>query len=521
MILSGYQTGDEIERGDNSVLYAAVSQKKKGGEAVVRFRWVEHGPERDTILAAIKRQEFATMAGVPSLAPILAYGQTPAGVYYVTQRYTRSVDALVDGKIAVRPPGLLHVTQSILSGLQTLHARREGAHGNLKLTNILLQGTGRLRDCAVAMTDLSSKKDLPYACDLYSLGMIVLQLVRRRHIVAPDWPVPHSEDWDALDGEGERWREFCSFLLDPARSKDADPVSVAQKELRRMRSKTALGTFGVRLAWTTAVILVLAAGGYAGRNFLWKNSGGGLHGAVVDANADFRWCGRLARELNASPKRVIEDDYASRQIIAPLRGLKLSDADADALASGQPGAKLAGATAVCQNLNAAFAAWQARNSVAKAYEMFNGLRWNVPAASISKLRGDAFSEELPVIEQIEAIALTAKVLPDIEIRWGRIQGIVDRLEKTDDPVLSKIRQYATTAAGEAPDIGALPAQLRQTLDRLTGVEQLWTQADKARLKREGKFTKPIEGTVDSRVLADWEADAKRFQSGSAPGAAKP
>ena len=512
MILSGYQTGDEIERGDNSVLYTAVSQTRKTDEAVIRFRWVDHGPERETILAAIKRQEFATMAGVPSLAPILAYGQTPAGVYYVTKRFTRSLDALVESKIAVRPPGLAHLTRSILAGLQALHSRREGAHGNLKLTNILLLGTGRLRDCSVAMTDLAPTKNVPYAADIYALGLIVLQLVRRRHIPAPDWPVPRSEEWDAFDGEGEPWRAFCSFLLDPARAKDPDPVAAAQQELRSLRSKSALGSFGMAALWITVTAAVFGGGAYAARNW-WNRPTVRTEQTQAEA-ADFRWIGRFARELSASPQRVFTDEYATARLAAPVRGLRLSDADAGTLANG--GSVLAFAS-VFRELNAAFAAWPARTAVTQAYDLFTQLRWNIPAAAISRLRGDTFSEDLPVGDQIDLIGRTAKLLPEIQTRWSGIQAVLDRLEKTGDPVLSKVRPYATVAAGEVPGIDALPAGLSRVLNRLTEDERLWTGADKARLARDGKFTRPVD-RVDAAILSQWEADARQSQSAPQPGA---
>ena len=509
MNLSGYQTGDEIERGDNSVLYAAVAQNK-GREAVIRLRWAEHGSERDAVLAGIKRQEAACSAGVPCLAPILAYGQTPTGVYYVTTRHTRSVHALVHAKIAVRPQGLTHLTRCVLSALKGLNARRIGAHGNLKTTNILVQGTGRLRDCTVAITDFSGKKELPFANDIYALGMLILQLVRRRHIASPDWPVPASEDWETLEGEGDRWREFCSFLLDPARAKESDPVASAAREFRRMRGRTVMGTLGSGLFWGTAALVVLGGGGWATRNYLLYHSPSPPGTEVVasaQANADLRWCGMLAREIAAAPERELGDAWFKREIATPLRALRLSGAAADALAAGHSEGAVA---ATCQKLNGALVDWPAKASINPAYDMFAELRWNNAAVAISKVRRATFSEDIPISDQIDLIARTAHDFPVIESTWQRILSTVDRLEETRDPVLSKIRGYATSTASMTA-LEDLPKGLREIAERLSDLEQLWKRVDKAKLGQDGKFSQPITGTVDAKMLKAWEENAQRFQ----------
>ena len=511
MILSGYQTGDEIERNDNSVLYAVAPGNHQNGDAVIKFRWIENGPERETILAAVKRQQFAYSAGVPSVAPILAYGQTPAGVYYVTKRYARSLGGLMHAKIAVRSPGLFHLTQSILSGLKVLHSRKEGAHGNLKLANILIQGTGRLRDCSVAMTDLSAQKNIPIANDIYALGLIIVQLVRKRTVAMPDWPVPNSSDWEALDGDGDRWRGFCTFLLDPARAKDPDPLAAVESEFAKFRSKRALGAIGSRLLIGTAILAILGGGGYA----VWKfhptlGSSTSSGETIPSDTGDTAWCGRLARELAANPARRCDDSYAMAEIVGPLRALNLADAEAAALANGRPPATLSLA-ASCRNLNSALSAWKAKDTIEPAYTLFRKLRWNIPAAEIARLRGPTFSEDIPVLDQIDTIARVGRLYPDIQATWEKILDILERLEKTDSPVLSKLRDYTVDRAGEAPELAALPGKLHQLQERLTKAEALWLYADKIRVKAGGTFNKPIDGPITDGVLTAWETEMKRFQ----------
>ena len=520
-----YQAGDQLNRGENSVLYKAKKVGQGDDTSALKVSWIGQDADSANLLASVRRQESAASAGAKGIAPIYASGQNSASVYCVTKRYARSLLFFVKGKVVVSTEGLEHLSRSVLGALKEMQALKLGAHGNLKLSNVLMEKAGNLRSAKFALSDPAPRADAPVSSDLHSLGMIILQLVQRREITAVDWPVDRSAEWNALGPGGEAWRSFCNALLDPALAKMPDPLATIQKKLASLNQRRALSTFGSAVIWT-CVLACLGGGAYVARSYFLKRAIHTTATAVPDQEQNFGWCGRLAIELNQSPSWSSGDTYANNQILGPVRDLKLNSFQAQALiqfASGiAPKAELntASVLAACKQVNSALASWKSKQAVQKAYDTFVQRGWSVPASSLSRLRGASFSDDTPILDQIAAVYRMAALLPAVESKLDEFQTEANRLAKSDDPVLHKIRPLADAQAGAAADVSSLPGHLQAWIDRLKNAGRLAASADRTRMQREGRFRVAFEAPVDLNIFSAWEADVNRFQPLAADETAK-
>jgi len=516
MTYGDYRAGDQFNRGENSTLYAATKAGESDGSAALKISWIAEEAEAAPLLASIRRQENAVAAGAKGIAPVFASGRDASSVYYVTERFPRSLFFFIKGKVVVSPAGLENLSRSVLAALKEMQALKTGAHGNLKLSNVLVGGSGDLRSAKFALSDLAPVANAPVSADLHALGLVVLQLVLRREITAVDWPVAKSADWKTLGPAGEAWRGFCNALLDPALARTADPVAEIQKKLASLNQRQAMSAFASAAIWM-CVLAGLAGGAYLAHSYFFKRPVHVAVSTVPGQDQDFAWCGRLAAELNQNPAWSSGDADADSRILGPVRDLHLNATQAQALiqlASGiAPKTELntASVLAACKAVTAALGSWDCKQAVQKAYDTFIKRGWNVPAASIAKLRGVSFSDDTPILDQIAAVRRTSALLPAIESKLVELQAEADRLAKSDDPVLHKIRPLVDAEAGQAADASSLAAHLQLWIDRLKSVGQLAAHADHTRMLREGRFRVAFEAPVDPQMLSAWEADANRFQ----------
>jgi len=215
-------------------------------------------------LVAADTQAKAAVRG-SHWAPVHESGQSAGSAFYVTDRFKLSLKELLDTNARLTPAALHNVFSSAVRGLLELYETANRPHGNLKPTNILLDGIGA-RD-RVALTDPASPDELgkgtSFATDLRALGTMLYQLVTGRPFVAKDcWPIGPSPEWNHY---GDAWRGLCSRLLAPDMAAGAAELQAVAEELARLRPRAA--GKGVLYA---AIGLLAAAGITAGAHFGWR-----------------------------------------------------------------------------------------------------------------------------------------------------------------------------------------------------------------------------------------------------------
>lgn len=190
---------------------------------------------RARFLSAATDQQAAAQAGCKQVAPIFETGREDGNAFYVTRHFQLSLDSLIQGRVILDPAALHRVTGSALQALEELRDRHGRPHGNLKPTNIFLDG-GKVRSASVVLGDLATREEADnQAADCHALGAALCQLVRGRAIRHFDWPIIPGPDWERLGPQADAWREFCNVLMAPGLSDQPDPLAQARGAFKSMR----------------------------------------------------------------------------------------------------------------------------------------------------------------------------------------------------------------------------------------------------------------------------------------------
>ncbi len=157
--------------------------------------------------------------GGEALASQAEGGERPVadGAYAVMDRYERSVQSLLDGRVNVQNADLRALFTGIIQGLLDLRQTASRPHGALKASNILLANATDLASATVHLSDPAPAGALTPASDtrdLNQLARILYHLVHRR--AYDDGTIGRNKDWDALGPNGENWRKLCGALMDGA-----------------------------------------------------------------------------------------------------------------------------------------------------------------------------------------------------------------------------------------------------------------------------------------------------------------
>ncbi len=224
----------------------------------------ELSSERVLFFEAARTQAKVSAADRRHWAPILETGSHGEMAFLVTKFYRRSVRWLTERRFQLSSRTLHAVVSGVADGLLSLKRVCGRAHGNLKLSNVLIEGQGRITPSRVVLTDPLPRVRLdPQAgevTDLHAIGAMIYQLVLRRPFrLMGGWPVQPSEAWTKLGRHGEAWREWCDRLLSPDLGKSKyslEDLAGTLKPLGGARKLWAYAAAGVSAA---AVILAVVA----------------------------------------------------------------------------------------------------------------------------------------------------------------------------------------------------------------------------------------------------------------------
>lgn len=168
-------------------------------------------------------QRRVAASGGAHWAPIYASGFTPGGgAYYVTDYHALTAQKLIEGRVALDATALHAIVSSTVAGLEEIQRIAGRAHANLKPSNVLLLGKGKLDELRALLCDpgqdYKAEKE-GEGGDLHALGRLIHELVLHRPPAGANVPAPAAFDaaaapeWARLGDRAEAWRQLCADLL--------------------------------------------------------------------------------------------------------------------------------------------------------------------------------------------------------------------------------------------------------------------------------------------------------------------
>lgn len=224
----GYETVRELYRSGLASSFSA----RKAGETAERYAVKLYQPfladamaerlaeEIDCFLDGARVQQKVASSGAENWVPVREVGAVEGGAYYVGDYHGRSLQQLITGRVKLSGAGLYQFVRAIVQGLAELKKACNRPHGNLKPSNVLLTGSGKISKARPLLTDPAGAvrldEQMGDVVDFHALGEIIYQLVLHRTGKAMSgWPAPASPEWKRLGKKGEQWRQLCNRLLNP------------------------------------------------------------------------------------------------------------------------------------------------------------------------------------------------------------------------------------------------------------------------------------------------------------------
>jgi hypothetical protein len=530
--IGSYEILRELHRTRHTLLYAA---RRAGDAADAKGRYalkvfdaesvglLESVAAGLTFLESAAVQRKLAERGAKHWAPVLEVGDVDSP-YYVNELYPLTAQRVVNRQAVVGERGLYTVVWSVVRGLTELRETFRRAHGNLKLSNVLIGGDPSLQSpktTQVVLVDPSAEaaSARDRSADLLAIGELIHQLVLRRPFrrpadaggepddppsLPPEWPVQPSATWDRLGPNGDRWLDLCNWLLSPApadRPSDLVELAVALHQLT-----PAARTFPVKKVAVAGAALVVAAGGMA---TFWA-----VHtGVRADLQSpDQQWVVPLAKAAldPARRQRWARADPALGDIgttvaQAQAQGVRFDVADEPVFSpSAYQNAKAALAVAQRVARDLTPDQWAGLARVESLRDRYAARGWAQPAAFLADLaRGARPSPSADVAAGVDRLL-------DVDVRvrvdagwlgdaWAAYDADLRAAEKTGDRALVAFARHLREAAClsmRLTDAGFDPGGAAALRDRLPLAAAL------AKVPADG-----WPDTVDRARLAD-DVDAK-------------
>ena len=254
-----YTIVNEIGSSDGSTSYLA-----RGPEGEVALNvFTETDPE-----VARKRIELQKTAAALSrhVARVLQHGSCEGGEWYSTPAHRRSVEKLLEGRVALSKIWILEILRAITGGALAFKKSSGRAHGNLQPYNILLSGSETIKEAEIVIKDPSLDAAETEPRDLKAIGLTLYQLVRRREVDQESiiLPLELSPEWKSVFGkEAGAWLALCNRLLDSNLSTESYNLEQLDRDLVALLpkppvSKKQLVAVGVVLACAVLVAVIIS-----------------------------------------------------------------------------------------------------------------------------------------------------------------------------------------------------------------------------------------------------------------------
>jgi hypothetical protein len=200
------------------------------------------------------------------VAPVFEKGQDERGVWYATRFYPRSVNKIIQGKVALTRETLQHLTRCVAQGALDLKNACGRSHGDIVPSNVQISRSEKLTEAEIVICDPlpgGEEEAVNFEInDLRSIGRILLQLVQQRAIGKEEdfliLPILTSPQWTRLFGKNaDTWLSLCNRLLDPNLTLEEMTLERLISELDALQPKRKLPP--KLLIGAAAALVVLAA----------------------------------------------------------------------------------------------------------------------------------------------------------------------------------------------------------------------------------------------------------------------
>jgi formylglycine-generating enzyme required for sulfatase activity len=216
--------------------------------------------EVGVFLSCAKVQQKIIAGGGQHWAQIYEHGATSEGVFYVTDKYDRSLQQLIDGRLRLTVDVLQAIVESIANGLIELKQTSRRPHGNLKAANVLVADREDISQTKIVLCDPLPDEyvdsEVHWDSDLRAIAEFIYQLVvHRPSPTAAGWQVPDSKEWARLGKQASLWRNLCNQLLMAAEKPDTMTIETLVDDLARLKKMKPAFSF----RWPITVGLILIA----------------------------------------------------------------------------------------------------------------------------------------------------------------------------------------------------------------------------------------------------------------------
>ncbi|MHC4642468.1 MAG: formylglycine-generating enzyme family protein, partial [Planctomycetota bacterium] len=243
-----FETVREIHRTGYTTVYTGRSPESTAEQFAIKVfqppsLLLEAGQaksEIDLFLKGIESQQKIAAGDAQHWAPVHQHGSSPGGAFYVTEKYERSLQQLIDVRLKLSSKVLSTIVESVAKGLMELKESCGRPHGNLKATNVLISGTedisqGKIVLCDPLPDELTDT-EVHWDSDLRAIAELIYQLVVHQQSPRVDgWQAPDSKEWRSLGRHAASWRNLCNRLLNAATKPGTITVEILLEDLAQLQ----------------------------------------------------------------------------------------------------------------------------------------------------------------------------------------------------------------------------------------------------------------------------------------------
>jgi formylglycine-generating enzyme required for sulfatase activity len=491
-----FESVHELHRTGVAVVYSG--QEAVGNEEKFALKVFQPSPlilgedllksETDLFLNSACIQQKVAASGAQHWAPIYECDSIPDGTFYVTDKYDRSLQQLMDGKLRISNPVLHAIVKSIGKGLIELKEECGRPHGNIKATNVLMTGTGEISQTRIVLSDPSSDEQYNseghWEDDLRAIARFIYELVTHRPTPAVDgWQVPDSPEWAKLGKKADGWRSLCNLLLSASVRSETITIEKVIEELEKLRevkkllSPRRLIAAGIVLIALIAMLLVLILRpppppekaeweSLCNQYQAWIDD---LRQHSAEQVIQDRWSrdprlGEILEKIETAsyPDKIMRSEaklYIREIIEHPEYAEQRKTQDA---------------LAAIEQISSFFdpnssEAWPFLAKMADAANKFKSLDWQKSAAYLGELVEKAKPEpNKPIVENVNLILEISRkgVLNNIDLSLQNMVEYEKTIKASGDPILVKLDYvYVTNQVADASDVDELNDRLGKLVDQ--------------------------------------------------------
>jgi len=525
-----FESVRELQRTGFTVVYSAreaASNEEKFALKIFQSSSLMLGEEQ----AKTESRRFLNSAGIQKKvadsgarhwAPVYDCGSNPEGSFYTTDKYDRSLQQLIDGRIKVSTQVLHTIIESIVKGLIELKEKCGRPHGNLKATNVLIVGTGDISQTKIVLSDPLSDEQIDskvhWDSDLRAIAELIHELITHRPIpTVGGWQVPDSEEWSTLVKQAKSWKNLCNLLLNAGVKPGTVTIEAVLNELQEIeKTKPALSyrwiiAAGLGIIICIFVLFVLFRRPPPPEKTEWESLCkqyltwiDGLRKELANKQVDWSQDTKLA----AMTEKITLASYPYKVMVNEGMGsINEIVGHPECAERGKTQNALAAIEDISSILDPNSPnAWIPLAKTASTANKFKNRGWQEPAAYLRNLvEGVKPEPNKPIVENVKTILeLSQKgILENIDLSLQKIADYQNAIKNSRDPILVKLDDvYVNNQAAGVSDVNELNDKLTKILElngRITQfIESDWqTEIDQETFLIEHGGDTPPETLTDA------------------------